>query len=1027
MKLLKSKSLYFKDAKSDKIYEVDLCEVDSELFVVNFRYGRQGSTLREGTKTVFPVSYEEAATTFDKLVKSKENKGYAEEDQENALIQKTEINEDDNVNTARNEVILKYLKDAVLGNYTRDWKVSRIIWRAGALGLVESSEHISHFITSKDEFEQYSAILVLAKFKDTTVIERIFHVFDEKKCTNKVGRAAAAYLLKTSNEGNLYQKEIFEYAKKELPIEIVDHLNNKQELLSELAAYFMKESGMHPLCIYYLYLLSYQDTQLRDILYTFINRLPLKLNTFKSIRYIYRTAEVTEDFVFYALISKRIAISKPGYRGYGTYDSDWNWISADEEKKKNNPRIAFSRKTKEYFGNATYKTIHSLGKFNVNGYVDFAKELLCSLDDATDKRSEETKYQYNYDYDTGNYETIKQQYPKYCDFPALMYVLYGNAERFHRTRKRWYYVGDVSGTTQLPREEALQEVWNTKPQEVLYILANAKSEEAIRFSIRIIEDQPSFLDEIPPDIFRKLIIHYDARVVNIVIDILEKKYETEKPEEEILLSLLLSNSKKAQTLGLEWLQKYEVDYMKSADFLAALIVIERSEVTAYVYKLYENKVAYDLPLHIDQLAPFLETSNTYPFDFLLKINELIGKTYFGQLLKDVSKEKIKELVNSSSIANKLFAATLSRVNTIPTYELSKDYVGEYLNADEEVLRKAGIELVSDFPDQYLLEHHQLISGYCFSPHIEVREAIQPTIGKLTGLDKKFKQGLLDKLLQVLTEEESYEGVHKSSYEVLTKYYGNDLQEVNQDGILALILSKYEFAQKLGTPIFQKRIQLHDLTISQLISLSTSDVRVIRDTLEVYFKSNPSRINYEFEEALRIFNTDWKDAREWAFDFFDNTIKTETWTLDTLLYICDHTKQDVQAFGRKMVTTRFRKEEGLQLLLKLQEHPSKTMQFFTTNYLDTYARDAPEVILKLEAFFKTTLFNINTNSAAKARVYGFLEKEGVKDPLVANMVIRVLDSVLATKTIKDKSKCIDIMLAIKETFPEIEIPLIIKAV
>jgi len=207
LKLLKSKSLYFKDAKSDKVYEVDLCEVDSELFVVNFRYGRKGSTLRERTKTVFPISYEEAVTVFDKLIKSKENKGYAEEGQESILIKKTKINEDDKVNTARNEVILKYLKDAVLGNYTRDWKVSRIIWRAGVLGLVSASEYVSHFITSEDEFEQYTAIWVLAKFKDISIVKEISRVFDEKGCTDKIGRVAAAYLLKSSDKGDHSQKE----------------------------------------------------------------------------------------------------------------------------------------------------------------------------------------------------------------------------------------------------------------------------------------------------------------------------------------------------------------------------------------------------------------------------------------------------------------------------------------------------------------------------------------------------------------------------------------------------------------------------------------------------------------------------------------------------------------------------------------------------------------------------------------------------------------------------------------------------
>ena len=74
----------------------------------------------------------------------------------------------------------------------------------------------------------------------------------------------------------------------------------------------------------------------------------------------------------------------------------------------------------------------------------------------------------------------------------------------------------------------------------------------------------------------------------------------------------------------------------------------------------------------------------------------------------------------------------------------------------------------------------------------------------------------------------------------------------------------------------------------------------------------------------------------------------------LLYACDHTKNEVQAFGRKMITQHFSEEKGLPLLLKLQEHPTKDMQFFVTNYLENYAKDNPDVILKLETFFKTSL-------------------------------------------------------------------------
>jgi bifunctional non-homologous end joining protein LigD len=45
-------------------------------FVVNFAFGRRGTTLQTGTKTANPVDYQTARTIYDKLVREKMAKGY---------------------------------------------------------------------------------------------------------------------------------------------------------------------------------------------------------------------------------------------------------------------------------------------------------------------------------------------------------------------------------------------------------------------------------------------------------------------------------------------------------------------------------------------------------------------------------------------------------------------------------------------------------------------------------------------------------------------------------------------------------------------------------------------------------------------------------------------------------------------------------------------------------------------------------------------------------------------------------------
>lgn len=70
-------TLYYREGSSDKVYQAAI-ERKGDGFVVNFAYGRRGSTLTTGTKTSSPVHHDTAETVFAKLVAAKKAKGYTE-------------------------------------------------------------------------------------------------------------------------------------------------------------------------------------------------------------------------------------------------------------------------------------------------------------------------------------------------------------------------------------------------------------------------------------------------------------------------------------------------------------------------------------------------------------------------------------------------------------------------------------------------------------------------------------------------------------------------------------------------------------------------------------------------------------------------------------------------------------------------------------------------------------------------------------------------------------------------------------
>jgi bifunctional non-homologous end joining protein LigD len=74
---VKTTTLYYQEGSSDKIYQATI-EPKGPGFVVNFAYGRRGSTLNSGTKTTTPVDLLSAEKLFEKLVREKKAKGYTQ-------------------------------------------------------------------------------------------------------------------------------------------------------------------------------------------------------------------------------------------------------------------------------------------------------------------------------------------------------------------------------------------------------------------------------------------------------------------------------------------------------------------------------------------------------------------------------------------------------------------------------------------------------------------------------------------------------------------------------------------------------------------------------------------------------------------------------------------------------------------------------------------------------------------------------------------------------------------------------------
>jgi bifunctional non-homologous end joining protein LigD len=71
-------TLYYRDNKSDKIYQTDVSDAGNGLYNVNYAYGRRGSTLTTGVKNSTPLPKLDAIRMYNTLIYEKKAKGYTE-------------------------------------------------------------------------------------------------------------------------------------------------------------------------------------------------------------------------------------------------------------------------------------------------------------------------------------------------------------------------------------------------------------------------------------------------------------------------------------------------------------------------------------------------------------------------------------------------------------------------------------------------------------------------------------------------------------------------------------------------------------------------------------------------------------------------------------------------------------------------------------------------------------------------------------------------------------------------------------
>ncbi|MEM6268260.1 MAG: WGR domain-containing protein [Bacteroidota bacterium] len=1037
MQLIQKARLFFQQGGSDKVYEVDLCEVGPGEYVVNFRYGRRGANLKEGTKTVFPVPLDKAQKEFDKLVNGKKRKGYADlpgSTEQDAPEDAASVAE---TNSGMASKVLEYLEQAAQGAYDeKRWKLSRVIWRAGELQLKAAAPHLQAIAPREDSLFNYSLAWALGRCGDQEVLPALKKIPTQED--PKTARIAAEVRLLLGTDAD--KAEIVETAIAKLPSSLRSAVQTQNpELvgaaLEELV--FSLKSDLNNF-LYLLYQIAAVHAFVQPPLLDVLARVPLRPPFFRAIRYIYKAAEFRGDSSTAGLLFVRLEKAPAFFRMPKWWRSVWvgnSYVDAEKELVKEDSKLAFSQDTRNYLLRRSNRFLDKLARTGA-GYPQLARYILLQYRDGEGYRATQEVF-WSYRFENNRWRSIRthRYYPEMGNFLLLYHILYGNSTRFKpgANGARWTYRAPATPSDPPPenREEIYPHLWDEAPEDLKALLIESRCRLVVEFAAKAFKVNPHRSQHTDLDFIRGLLGSPYPTANELGLELARETYDPAQPDKGLLRALVNCVLDDARELGLQWIAEQQRTLFRDAAFLADLITSHYSDVRKSTSD--RLKVSF-LDREIREAAgqKVLATLIDFPTEdpegwepeWISAVIDLV-LIHFADALNALSAEVIVGLATHPWEAMQLLAGQVMLKHFQPKSDLPEAALHALIDSEWPTARGLGAEVFGQLPLAVLRERKDIVAGFCVSRHPEIRAQAAPLVTRLVAQDAEFARGLLQLFVPALWRKESYDGVHADLSNLILVALKDHLGQISPAHIWKLIDSDHRPAHELGHYLLTQAIDPESLPLSRLVGLGSHELRALRRYTWDYFNQNIPRIKYERESALKLLDASWEDSREFAREYFGQHFGENDWTPELLVSICDSVRAELQTFGRQLITRFFQEKDGEQYLLKLSQHPKTELQLFVTNYLERFAGGQPDRIVGLDLYFRAVLGQVRKGRAAKERIFAFLHKEARASESVAVWFIPLLNHLVLTISYQDKAHCIRILTDLRYRYPHLESSLTVQ--
>ena len=795
-------------------------------------------------------------------------------------------------------------------------------------------------------------------------------------------------------------------------VEANDSQKIEQALLDGLASKSLPARDLNTL--YFI-----DSAAIRPALIMALKGLGLEPPYFRSIRRIFKAAELRRDGQVFGLLAHRFEKYKCKYRV-----PDYMWRGQKKETLGENPLHAFSSQTRDYFRNRVWASLRRMGELEDSDFVPMATGTLLAF---TDEDAKPIRTESYYNWNTRDFRHV--YWDTYGAYWAFNQLLYRHSPRFQATKKNFRVADDYeTGSKPLKQNEAaFPELWKKEPRGLVHLLLESRCKPVHQFAARALRECKEFCKQLPLEVVKQLLqAKYDT-TVDLGFRLAKAHYDASNPDAELVLILVNCSVSAARRQAREWIKANRSRFFEDVDFATSLFTSSRKDTRSFAMDsisfLPTDKTANQVLL--GKLVAFLAGAKTTESEVAEDVGQTLLRSCFEGAISNLGEDVLCDLLKSEVNEVQMFAGSAIAQHRVLSKSPTETVLRAMLDATHPPVRALGIKLVSDLPRRVLVENYEVLAGLSCHALEDIRHEVRPLVKRLIESDSTFAKKLAATLIDRLLTPGAPDGVPSHTSRIVREELAQYLDHISAETVWKLLQARSAPAQEVGGFLISTNVKSDSLSVSEIVKLAGHEILTVRQAAWEMYSDNISRMRNALATAIRILDSKWEDSRQFGFSFLRDKIAEDELTPEVLIGICDSVRPDVQQFGREMITRRFHEKDGPEYLLKLSEHPTAELQLFASNFLVEYGSDQPDRIGELEPFFVSILSRVNKSRVAKDRVLKFLKNESTKDPKSAEIVGRILDRISATCAIGDRAQTIEGMLELHEAHPEVELPIAVK--